>query len=182
MIKKKKEIEILNLNATEITLDKANFIYKEIRDYLDGTIDGLKSLQRKCTLLLAFVFSFCSVFVLNNNGFTEELRNYLFRLSIIYLFIAFFVVWFVYLPEERHIPGNEPKNLLIQGYIDNKLPMMILTEASSYQYRIDENIKTLTKWSKALKFFMLALISAPPLLYIGSAIIWFFSGPKICSF
>ncbi len=185
MFLKKKEIEEFDFNATgitEITLDKANFIYKEVRDYLDATIDSLNKLEKKCTLLLIFIFSFCSFVFLNNSDLNEDFRTFLFALSAIYLLIAFLLVLLVYLPEEKRVPGNEPRNLLIQDRIDNELPMMILTEASIYQYYIDTNIEISTKRGEVLKHSMLVLILSPLLLYIGIAVFRFFSEPKICSF
>ncbi len=168
MFFKKKEIEESDSNAidiTEIALDKANFIYKEVRDYLDSTIDGFKSLQKKCTLLLVFVFSFFSVFVLNDNDFTEETRNYFFLLAIIYLLIASCVVLFVYSPTERSVPGNEPDNLMSQDYIDNELSMMIFKETRLYQDRIKANMKTLKNQAIILKYSMLGLTLFPFLLW-----------------
>ena len=159
----------VDVNSKEI-LKKAEFIHDNSKEYLLKISESRETLQKKTLLILSFIFAFISFSIFHVINLAEK-NSYLwicfFTITILfYLITAIFLVLKCFYPKEDAISGNEPKNLLTQGNIDQQYALMLITETMTYQERIDKNDISNKKTVLWLKCSIWSIILTPVLSFL----------------
>ncbi|KPJ67967.1 MAG: hypothetical protein AMJ43_00680, partial [Coxiella sp. DG_40] len=170
----KPELKITKAHTNDDSLSsKADFIFQNCKEYLVGVIENGNKLHKKIILILAFIFSFISVSLFKTiNLFASKESNVIsiidykiimfFLLTIItYALIACILILIGFYPRDKAITGNEPKNLLIQSYIEQPISLIKIGESINYQNRIRRNLRCNKKVASLIKYSILGLILIP---------------------
>lgn len=139
---------------------KAEYIYKESKDFLQNTIDAVEGVQAKSFQLLGFLFAVISALVgfvfvrfeAFSNSKTEV--EALLLTAILMLLLLSFSFWKItknLYPKEFFSTGNQPKNLLRKDFCEQDYYLMLLGECRNYEDKIARNIAINTENSARLK-------------------------------
>ena len=145
--------------------NKIEFIYQEAKEYLLHTIDHIKSLRTKATLMLGFTLSVIAFAIptifQENNGYNQEFEIFLIGVVAIYIIISLLLIYFVVFPMSYAVSGNEPVNFNKQEILSNNTLHIKLLEVEDYQKRIDFNLDTANKINGFIEKSLYCVTGAP---------------------
>ena len=148
----------------DIDENKIEFIYQEAKEYLWHTIDYIKSLRAKATLMLGFTLSVIAFAIpaifQENNGYNQEFKIFLIAIVAIYTIISLLLIYFVIFPMSYAVTGNEPNNFTKEILRNNILKIKHL-ETEDYQERINLNLRTAKKINSYIEKSLYCITSTP---------------------
>ncbi len=160
--------------TTEDAEKNLDFHYQQAREYLVHTIDNIKSLKNKATLLLGFLLSVIAfaipIIFRDNDDYTMSFKCALVFIVGIYILVSLLLIYGVILPINDHqLSGNEPDTIV---NLSKKHDTKELHEASpasrliadvllDYEEKIRKNIKIADKKNKIIRRSLFIVIVSP---------------------
>lgn len=167
---------------------KAEYIYRESKEFLQNTIDAASEVQAKSFQLLGFLLTVASALVgflmLKFEAFTTNNIEMKALCYTAVLMAASYAIGFLILarnlePKEFFSTGNRPKNLLRGDFCKQAFHLMLLGECRNYEERIIRNIELNTANAKRLKLCanlaILTIIAAPFIAWIIFSLLQYYS-------
>ena len=154
--------------------DKAEFVYQEVKEYLLHTVDNIKSLRNKATLLVGFLlsvvaFAIPTLFSAQKDIYVMEFKAFLLAITLIYTIILLLLVYYVILPNTHEVTGNEIDNL--DAVYDKPTFIIKLVEADEFQRRININIKIYQRIDRFLQYSLYMTAISPIIVFLALLII-----------
>ncbi len=166
--------------AEEKTGEFAKFIdlaYQQASEYLLHTIENIKSLKNKATLLLGFLLSVIAfaipIIFRQNDDYTMSFKLLLAIIVVIYIIVSILLIYGVILPINDHkISGNRINDLIgltekhdIKNVVAQSHAMRLLARVTlDYQEKIYKNIKIADKKDIRIRWSLLIVIGSPLIL------------------
>lgn len=167
-----KKMKHNNMITKNIDKEKAEFIYQASQEYLLHTIDTIKLLRAKATLILGFALSVIAFAIplifQEKNNYNDEFEIVLIIIIIGYTVISLCLVFFVIFPMSYAVTGNEPDNLIKQEILSNDMIQIKLLEIDDYQHRINLNIEIASRIQGFIEKSIYVVVGLPLILLVCS--------------
>ena len=172
-----------NIDFDRDLREKADFIYENAKEYLQGTLETKKNLERKAILMLSFIYAITTFVAfkmleiyLKTSSLSIidshiKLSVFFIAFIITYAIISIFVVKFVFSPKSEYTCGNLPKNIFEDE--SPYFPLMKIGEALDYEVRIKHNLKQNEISARTIRIclnliIILPIIEAVIILFVHS--------------
>ena len=125
------------MKESNLTPEKAEFLYRHCEKRLLATLDARRDLEKKGNYVLVALGAILAL-LLRSYPTAELAIGEIGLVSYVLLLMAA-TFWYCLRAQDCSPPGNHPSHLLTDRFCENDLPVMIINELRNYEKRIRGN-------------------------------------------